>query len=196
MDMSNKQDFVELIGEDWAELNVVDSASTENDEIVLTDSGIEAEVTGPVRFATTGTLPSPLEVDTNYWLVLVDVETFQVATSLANAEEESPVVVTITTAGTGTHTVLSPSDETPIADEVEMALIDTTQAGNRTQPTGNKKERFESHLSEFAELNEAQQLIVDNIFAELDNIGVRTYPVEQVTVRFWDAMIAMVEAAD
>jgi len=194
--MSNKQDFVELIGEDWAVLNEVDSVDTEDNQIILTDSGIEDAVTGPVRFATTDTLPAPLEVDTDYWLVLVDEETFEVATSLENATEESPVTLTITTAGTGDHTVLAPSEETPVADEVEMALIDTTQPGNRTQLKHIKKARFEGHLSEFAEFNEAQQGIIDGIFDQIDYPGVRTYPIEQVTERFWDAMIAMVEAAD
>jgi len=194
--MGNKQDFVELIGEDWAILNAVDSVDTEANTVVLTDSGIDSEVTGPVRFATTNTLPAPLVAGTDYWLVLVSTETFKVATSLENATEEPPITLTITTAGTGTHTVLAPSDETPIADEVEMALIDTTQAGNRTQPTDLKKERFETHLSDFAAFNEAQQGIIDGIFEQLDHPGVRTYPIEQVTERFWDAMIAMVEAAD
>lgn len=194
--MSNKQDFAELIGEDYAVLNQIDSVDTEDDVIVLTDSGIEDAVYGPVRFVSSGTLPSPLQGETDYWLVYEDTETFFVCSSLANAEAEPPVVINLTNAGTGDHEVLQLSDETPVTDAVELVLIEMTQPGNRTQPTESKRERFDAGLETFEPFNEAQQGIVDGIFAQLDYAGMKSYPLEQVSERYWDAMIAMVEAAD
>lgn len=194
--MSNKQDFAEAIGEDYAVLNVIDSVDAEGDVIILTDSGIEDAVYGPVRFSSSGTLPAPLEADTDYWLLYDDTETFFVCTSQENAEAETPVVVNITNTGSGTHAVLQVSDETPISDAVEMALIELTQAGNRTQPTASKRERFDASIEDFGPFNSTQDEILDGVFAQLDYAGMKTYPLEQVSVRFWDGMIEVAEAAD
>jgi hypothetical protein len=57
-----------------------------------------------VAASTTTTLPAPLTA-TNYWIVKLSADTFSLATSLANAIAVPPVVVDITDAGTGTHTL-------------------------------------------------------------------------------------------
>ena len=56
-----------------------------------------------VRFTTTTTLPAPLALATDYWLVRASATTANVATSLANAL--AGTFVNITDAGTGTHTL-------------------------------------------------------------------------------------------
>lgn len=56
-----------------------------------------------VRFTTTTTLPAPLALATDYWLVRASATTANVATSLANAI--AGTFINITDAGTGTHTL-------------------------------------------------------------------------------------------
>ncbi len=58
---------------------------------------------GPVRLTTTTTLPAPLALATDYWIIKIDADTFYLATTLANAYAGTRV--DITTTGTGTHTV-------------------------------------------------------------------------------------------
>lgn len=52
-----------------------------------------------------GALPTGLAAETPYWITKIDANTFKLATSKANAENGTPVVVDITGAGTGTHTI-------------------------------------------------------------------------------------------
>lgn len=54
------------------------------------------------QFTTTGGLPAGLSLATDYFIIVVDVNTYKVATSLANALIGT--AVDITTQGTGTHT--------------------------------------------------------------------------------------------
>jgi len=56
-----------------------------------------------VLLQTTGTLPSPLAVDTTYYLIRTDDDTWQLATTETNALAGTEIVLTDT--GTGTHTV-------------------------------------------------------------------------------------------
>lgn len=56
-----------------------------------------------VRFTTTGTLPTGLSLNTDYWIVRVSATTARVATSLANAV--AGTVVAYTDGGSGTHTM-------------------------------------------------------------------------------------------
>ncbi len=56
-----------------------------------------------VRFTTTGTLPTGLSTDTDYWLIRVSATTARVATSLANAV--AATAIAYTDGGTGTHTM-------------------------------------------------------------------------------------------
>lgn len=58
---------------------------------------------GPIQFTNAGGgLPGGITALTNYWVVKVDADNFQIATSLANAL--TGTIVDITTAGTGTQT--------------------------------------------------------------------------------------------
>jgi len=56
-----------------------------------------------VRFTTTGTLPTGLSLNTDYWLVRVSATTARVATTFANAI--AGTTIAFTDAGTGTHTL-------------------------------------------------------------------------------------------
>jgi len=56
-----------------------------------------------VIFTTTGTLPTGLALNTDYWLIRVSATTARVATSYANAK--AGTAIAYTDAGTGTHTL-------------------------------------------------------------------------------------------
>jgi hypothetical protein len=56
-----------------------------------------------VSFSTTGTLPSPLLASTEYFVIWVDVNTFQIAETYSDAMDGNDI--DITTAGSGTHSV-------------------------------------------------------------------------------------------
>ncbi len=62
---------------------------------------------GPFQFTTTGAIPGGLALLTNYWMVKLTADVFQVATSLSNALKG--VVVTITSNGSGTLTLTGTS---------------------------------------------------------------------------------------
>ncbi len=67
-----------------------------------------------VQATTTDGLPAGLATTTDYWLIKVDADTFQFATSLANAL--AGTAIDLTDAGTGTHTV------TPTAGTIAHSL--------------------------------------------------------------------------
>src|SRR5579859_5024629 len=60
---------------------------------------------GPVRLTTSGTLPAGLLANTDYWIVKLTADTYELATSFANAMASTPVVVAFTGNGTGTLTI-------------------------------------------------------------------------------------------
>lgn len=60
---------------------------------------------GPIQFTTTGTLPGGLTVATNYWIIAIDANTIQLATTFQNAWV--PTAVTLTSAGSGTNQIVS-----------------------------------------------------------------------------------------
>lgn len=55
--------------------------------------------------SSTGQLPGGLQAGVDYWLVRVSASDVTVATSSQNALATPPVVVDITDAGSGTHTL-------------------------------------------------------------------------------------------
>lgn len=56
-----------------------------------------------VRFTTTGTLPSPLAINTDYYVIKVDATHIRISTSLANSY--AGIYIDLTDTGTGTPTV-------------------------------------------------------------------------------------------
>ncbi len=86
--------------------------------LVITNHGIETGL--KARFTTTGVLPAPLSVDTDYWIIKVTADIIKVADSAANAA--SLVFITLTDDGTGTHSI---DPVTEIAPNVSLeASID------------------------------------------------------------------------
>ena len=71
---------------------------------------------GPYRLTNSGGgLPSGTSVDTDYWVIKVTADTFQLATSYANAIAETELL--LASDGTGTHTLVRTSND------VLMALL-------------------------------------------------------------------------
>lgn len=60
---------------------------------------------GPFKLSSSGSLPGGLSASVRYWVVRVDPDELQLALSEADAVASLPVVVDITSAGTGTHTL-------------------------------------------------------------------------------------------
>lgn len=82
------------------------NVNTSTDRITITGHGL---VTGlKVTLTVTGTLPSPLAVLTNYYVIAVDSNTISLATSLANAL--AGTAINLTTAGSsGVAVVVVPA---------------------------------------------------------------------------------------
>lgn len=76
-----------------------------------------------VFFTTTGALPSGLTAFINYFIKVIDANTFHVATTIANAD--AGTFVSTSSAGSGTHTGLNsarPSGSTVVVDICGMKL--------------------------------------------------------------------------
>jgi microcystin-dependent protein len=82
-------------------------ANLTSDEITITGHGFNRSGI-PVRFTTTGGLPAPLTSGTDFFVIFVDVDTIQVATTRANAI--AGTFIDLTTQGTGTHTIIQRLD--------------------------------------------------------------------------------------
>lgn len=83
------------------------TADSTTDKITKTAHGLQ---TGDGPFTTTnsgGSLPGGLATLTSYWVVVVDANTFRVASSLANAYANT--YIDITSNGSGTNTWLPPA---------------------------------------------------------------------------------------
>lgn len=74
---------------------------TEN-TITQTAHGFKTGLKG--QFTTTGTLPAGLSTSTDYWLIVVDDDTYQVASTLANALAGTAINITDQGADGNTHT--------------------------------------------------------------------------------------------
>lgn len=81
-------------------VNEVVTADDTNDWIVVTRVYTTGE---KVRFTTGGTLPSPLQINTDYYAIYVSDTQIRLATSLANAY--AGTYIDLTDTGTGTHTI-------------------------------------------------------------------------------------------
>jgi hypothetical protein len=111
-----------------------DENFSEHNPLVLADDIVEARsgdaltltthayVTGDgdVRFTTTGMLPAPLAVGTPYWIIVDGVNTVRVATSRANAR--AGTAVTLTTSGTGVHTIIDAPSTRRVGQEIRHVV--------------------------------------------------------------------------
>lgn len=76
------------------------TANPATDELTVTAHGLVAEQI--VRVSSTGTLPAGLVAATDYFVIIVDANTIQLA--LSRADAIAGTQIDITDAGTGTHT--------------------------------------------------------------------------------------------
>ena len=76
-----------------------------------------------VRVSTDNTLPSPLQVSTDYWVIKISATEIRLATSLANAYAGTEI--TLTDDGTGNHTIIlySVAIDCYQQETVEQAII-------------------------------------------------------------------------
>jgi hypothetical protein len=91
-----------------------------------------------VQLTTTGTLPSPLATATDYYVVPVGANSFQLATSDANAK--AGTFITVTDAGSGTHTVttyglISSGSTTTPANGTEGDRVTVSLLSDGTNPS-------------------------------------------------------------
>jgi hypothetical protein len=61
---------------------------------------------GPIQLTTSDTLPAGLATATNYWVIKSTDDVIKLAASRADSLAATPVVVTFTSNGTGTHTIV------------------------------------------------------------------------------------------
>jgi hypothetical protein len=80
------------------------SVDTANDRVNLGTHNLETG-DGPIRLTTTGGLPAPLAVATDYYVIKYDATNISFATTLANAYAGTKI--DLTTAGSGTNQVVT-----------------------------------------------------------------------------------------
>ena len=112
-------------GRDWLDrydnvvavaTRAVTAVSTGADTLTVLAHGLTTG-RGPLVFTNVGgAIPAPLQLLTNYWPVVIDGNTIQVATTFQNAIATVPVVIDITTVGTGV-TSISGTPTTSIAGQ-------------------------------------------------------------------------------
>jgi hypothetical protein len=100
---------------------------TSTDEFTEVGHGFETGLA--LQVSTDGGLPNPLAVSTTYYVIKIDADTFQLATSLANANAGTQI--DITTQGTGNHTF------TPLAlaGSLQLQISNSPNAGDAERQT-------------------------------------------------------------
>lgn len=85
---------------------------------------------GPVRVASSGTLPTGLSASTDYWVEIIDGDTFYLHTAAQTAQDaDSSGRVDITGTGSGTHTMsMKNIFNHPIY--IQRVKLDTGDGGN------------------------------------------------------------------
>lgn len=97
-----------------------------DDDVIETVTGSDLTLTGhvyltgdgPVRLTTTGALPAPLLVATDYWLIKTGADEVQIASSRANALTGTEI--TLTDAGSGTNTIVDTADTRRVGQEIKL----------------------------------------------------------------------------
>lgn len=102
---------------------------TGTDEITLTAHGLENYQR--IQFTSTGSVPGGLSASTTYYLIVVDANTIQVATSYTNAFNGTQI--NITSVGSGTHT-LTPYEQAMIFCNTVGAAANDIDTGPDSGP--------------------------------------------------------------
>jgi hypothetical protein len=110
-------------------------ANTAANTLELSVPNLKIKTGDLVRFTTTGTLPSPLVVGQDYYIVKQSDNTIQIATGQGNSY--LPLVITLTTSGTGVHTIKS--SHIAVYQNGLKSTADNLNifTGNWINPTGN-----------------------------------------------------------
>lgn len=123
---------VRAIGHDWTtseenELTIAltaQSISVPDSTITIPNHGLH-NGDGPIQLTTTGTLPTPLALNTNYWTILIDANTIQLATTYQRTGGQQPLgagnpitPITFTATGTGLLSAISTADTVPAGQEI------------------------------------------------------------------------------
>lgn len=116
-------------GRDW--LDTVDKPLTLADDDVESVSAAADTLTltahsyvsgdGPFQLTTTDTLPDPLELATDYWIIVIDANTIKLADSFADSVN-TPVPIDLTDAGVGTHTISGTSETVRAGEEIQHTV--------------------------------------------------------------------------
>lgn len=124
------------VGSDWTKLernylqlanDVIESVDAGTDELTLTAHAYQTG-DGPVRLTTTDTLPGGTAVATDYWVVVVDIDTVKLTATRAAAVAAIPsVFVDVINAGVGVHTIVDTDETTRVLEDVAH-----TSEGHRT----------------------------------------------------------------
>lgn len=111
----------QTLGE-WGERTATVTADASTD--ILTASGHYLKTGEPVQFSTTGTLPGGLSANTTYYAGVVSSSTFKLYTDRYSAINATAAQkVDITSAGSGTHTLLIGNTLYAVNYDVEPALV-------------------------------------------------------------------------
>lgn len=90
--------------------------TTGTDVVVMTAHGMTTG-NGPYRVIATTTLPAPLAIDTNYWIIAPDANSIKFATSYANAI--ALTAIDLTTQGTDNHLLTRDANDVMVAQLVD-----------------------------------------------------------------------------
>jgi hypothetical protein len=124
--ISMRMSVLEPRGRDWRDradnffsigTKTISAVSTGADTLTITGHGLLTG-DGPIQFASSGSLPAPLVAATNYWPVVVDANTIKVASTFQNAVAVVPVVIDLTTAGSGTITIVATTTAVHAGSEI------------------------------------------------------------------------------
>lgn len=120
----------------WADYSTSDTqdfattdVNTGTDEITLTAHNLENFQ--QIQFTSTGSVPAGLTASTTYYLIVVDANTIQVATTYANAIAGTQI--NITDVGSGTHT-LTPYEQSMIFCNTVGAAANDIDTGPDSGP--------------------------------------------------------------
>lgn len=135
--ISMRLTVLEHQGRDWLDradnivivpTQAITAVSTGADTLTIPLHGLLTG-TGPLAFTNVGGgLPAPLAPLTEYWPVAVDANTIKVATTFQNAVAVVPIVVDLTTAGSGTSSISGAPTTTAAGAEILQRARGSRQA--------------------------------------------------------------------
>ena len=104
------------------------AVNTSTEKITLTAHGFANAHS--VRISSSGTIPGGLSAGTTYYVIRVDADTIQLATSLANVY--AGTAINITSQGSGTHTI-TPYEFFIVVSDTASPVVNDYNTG----PSGN-----------------------------------------------------------